>query len=65
MIEISPSILNAHSKSERLKGNSNQTELKKEHTFQKRQRETLKVTEERLKVRRAHKYRKNYMKIFE
>lgn len=35
MIEISPSILNAHSKSEWLKGNSNQTELKKNTLFRR------------------------------
>lgn len=40
-----------------VKSNSNQTELKKNtDTFQKRQRETLKVLEKRLKVRHTPKY---------
>lgn len=38
-----------------VKGNNNQTELKKyTDTFQKKQGETLKIIERRLKVRRAY-----------
>lgn len=50
-----------------VKGNNNQTELKKyTDTFQKKQEETLKIIERRLKVRRAYTEidRKRYMHIF-